>query len=140
MTTKPVTQFYFKEDYWTFWGGDQFLTFQILIFIYLWYNLKKKYYFRGTQANTKLHRPWVLGVSKWIPEPTQPTGADDIVPTPTPIEWAEVGVRRAKLVPTPVRCSHRIKEGETNPHWYWTDTKPSNCFSLQFGYNVVHRF
>ena len=41
VTTKPVTQFYFKEDYWTFWGGDQLLTFQILIFIYLWYNLKK---------------------------------------------------------------------------------------------------
>ena len=38
VNTKPVTQFYFKEDYWTFWGGDQFLTFQILIFIYLWYN------------------------------------------------------------------------------------------------------
>ena len=63
VTTKPVTQFYFKEDYWTFWGGDQLLTFQILIFKYLWYNLKYIYYFRGPQANTKLHRPWVQQLS-----------------------------------------------------------------------------
>ena len=39
------------------------------------------------------------GVSKTLPEPTQPIGADVTVPTLPPTEWAEAGVRRAKPVP-----------------------------------------
>ena len=53
-----------------------------------------------------------LGVCKTSPEPTQPTGTNNTVPTIALTEWAEASTRTLPSVPMPVRWSHRIEKSE----------------------------
>ena len=58
--------------------------------------------------------------------------------TPAPTEWAKASVWRAKPVPMPVWCGHRIKESFTNLHR--TKPIPIYQFSPSFNRASFHRF